>query len=159
MVKPCGFLYSGKTGKTSADMKYLSEISAAQYIKKFFSNVLVFLECELNKPGADKKAIEHNISCMLMFRCNPEKFTRPEEIKLNELFVSPDGLGDKLFDIVKQMIIAVFIHYNIAPKGRFYAEKQIPQLHKKSKSIMMKNIPLYALNQIVFNKNLSRVYY
>ena len=117
------------------------------------------MRCELNKPGADKKAIEHNIGCMLMFGCNPAKFTRPGGMKINTLFVTSDGLGDELFDVVKQMIVATHIHYNVEPRGAFCAEERIPQLYRQAKFFMIKNIPLYALKQIVFNKNLSRVYY
>ena len=128
-------------------------------IKDFFSNVCVFLKCELDKPNTNKKAIEHNIGCMLKFRCNPAKFTRPEVMKANNLFVTADGFSNELFDVVKQMIVATHIHYNVEPKGVFCAEERIPQLYRQAKFIMIKNIPLYALKQIVYNKNLSRVYY
>ena len=137
----------------------MKKTNTDKIIKDFFSNVLVFLTCEQNKPGIkNKKAISHNISCMLMFRCNPAKFARPKEMKVNNLFVTSDGLGDELFDIVKQMIVATHIHYNVEPKGVFCAEKLIPQLYIQDKLIIMKNIPLYALKQIVFNKNLDRGY-
>ncbi|MFQ6739139.1 MAG: hypothetical protein ACLRFJ_00500 [Alphaproteobacteria bacterium] len=127
-------------------------------IKDFFSNVCVFLKWELDKPNTNQKAIEHNIGCMLMFGSNPAKFIKPKEIKRNALFFTSDGLGDELFNVVKQMIVAVHIHYNVEPKGAFCAEKRIPQLYRQARSIILKNIPVYALKQIVFNKNLDRMY-
>lgn len=139
-------------------MKKINTNGIDKAIKDFFSTVLVFLKCELNKPGTDKKAIEHNISCMLMFRSNPAKFTKPEEIKINELFITPDGLGNELFDIVKQMISVVCVYYNVESNTAFRLEKRIPQLYRQSKLIIIKKVPLYALKQIIFNKHLDRVY-
>ena len=123
-------------------------------IKDFFARVRVFLE---NTPDApyNAGALNHNISCMFVFGCNPAKFTQKDEIKVNDLFITSAGMGDRLFQVVDKMIAVARSYYNASVEEPVAEQKIILDLDKKAKIFMLKRNPIQTI-ELLLSKNKIR---